>query len=143
MLQRHAVQVLLAAGHTHAEVALLTTVSERTERRIACEPPITGSAAVSAALTQSVGLPSKTAAFQEEVVKLLTDEPDLKTVEVLHRLRGRGYTGAKSAVYELVATVRPMTSRLLVCFEGVPGDLSTVAPKFHSERRPNFHRAWG
>jgi hypothetical protein len=41
MLQRHAVQVLLAAGHSTAEVATLTGVPERSVRRIAAEPPVT------------------------------------------------------------------------------------------------------
>ena len=37
LLKRHEVQVLLGAGHTHAEVAKLSGVSERTVDRIAVE----------------------------------------------------------------------------------------------------------
>ena len=55
---------------------------------------------------------------------MLKEEPDLKTVEVLHRLRGKGYEGAKSAVYVLTRALRAVQPRLLVRFEGLAGEFS-------------------
>jgi len=40
MLTRHAIQVLRKAGHTQAEVATLTGVSEREVRRVEREPAV-------------------------------------------------------------------------------------------------------
>lgn len=55
----------------------------------------------------------------------LESEPSLPTVEVLSRLRSLGYTGGKSAVYELVRAVRPRkVEGPEVRFEGVPGEFS-------------------
>ena len=50
----------------------------------------------------------------------------LPTVEVLHRLRVRGYTGQKSALYALVRRLRPKPAPRapLVLFAGVPGEFS-------------------
>ena len=124
MLQRHAVQVLLAAGHTAAEVATLTGVSERTVRRMAQAPPVTELVPATPGSTCHPGRPSKTEDFREAVADILENEPNLKTVEVLHRLRGKGYKGAKSALYALTKTLRVTHPRLLIRFEGVPGEFS-------------------
>jgi hypothetical protein len=40
-------------------------------------------------------------------VDVLAMEPDLATLEVLHRARQAGYAGGKSALYELVRELRP------------------------------------
>jgi transposase len=122
ILQRHAVQVLLAAGLGPARVAQLTGVPERSARRIGREPAITSLSL--AASIRAVGRPSRVAEHQAFVVATLADEPNIKTVEVLHRLRCRGYTGAKSAVYELVASLRTKQAALLVRFEAVAGEFS-------------------
>jgi transposase len=45
-------------------------------------------------------------------------------VEILHRLRGAGYTGGKSALYERVRELRPKSTTPLVRFEGVAGEFS-------------------
>ena len=57
--------------------------------------------------------------------RILGEEPSLPTVEILSRLVGLGYTGGKSAVYELVKAIRPPKSESPeVRFEGVPGEFS-------------------
>jgi transposase len=142
ILQRHAVQVLLAAGLGAARVAQLTGVPERSVRRIGHEPAITELA--TSAVARMVGRPSKAAEHEAFVVTTLAAEPEIKTVEVLHRLRGRGYTGAKSAVYELVASLRVKQASLLVRFEGVPGEFSQhdfgeVWVRFGNGRRRKVH----
>ncbi|MFQ5473319.1 MAG: IS21 family transposase, partial [Dehalococcoidia bacterium] len=116
------------AGVTNGRIAEGTGVSKRTVQRIAKEAPIAegvGEEDGSVGRSQRLGRPSKAAAFREVVGQILDSEPDLPTVEILHRLRGHGYKGGKSAIYELVASVRvkPTTSPL-VRFEGLPGEFS-------------------
>jgi hypothetical protein len=48
------------------------------------------------------------------VVELLTKEPNLPTLEVLHRARLSGYSGGKSALYDLVRDLRPPHSMPMV-----------------------------
>jgi transposase len=55
----------------------------------------------------------------------LKEDGALPTVELLHRLRQRGYRGGKTAVYDLVRpTSRSCPSRLMVRFEGLPGEFA-------------------
>ena len=46
------------------------------------------------------------------------------SLEVLRRARLRGYDGSMSAMYQLIAELRPKQARPLVCFEGLPGEFS-------------------
>src|SRR5205823_3135637 len=46
------------------------------------------------------------------------------SVEVLRRVRQVGYAGGKSALYGLVASLRPKEVKPLVRFEGLPGEFS-------------------
>ena len=55
---------------------------------------------------------------------MLRDEPGLKSVEVLRRLRERGYTGGKSAVYNLVKPLRTQGARPIRRAGGGAGDFS-------------------
>ena len=48
----------------------------------------------------------------------------LKSVEILRRARLNGYQGGKSALYELIAELRPHTRQLMMRFEGLPGEFS-------------------
>ena len=59
MLQRHAVQVLVAAGVQQARIRETTGVPERTIRRIMKEPPVEGKAnrAVLKLLARHFGVP--------------------------------------------------------------------------------------
>jgi len=124
MVQRHSVQVLLAVGHPPTQVATFTGVSERSVRRIAHQDAITDLNRTTEPSPRQRGRPSKTEVFGELVAAILTEEPDLKTVEILHRLRGKGYDGAKSAVYALVKTLRVSQPTFLLRFEGLPGEFS-------------------
>ena len=45
-------------------------------------------------------------------------------VEVLRRARLEGYAGGKSALFQLVASLRPQHVRLQMRFEGLPGEFS-------------------
>ncbi len=51
-------------------------------------------------------------------------QPDVLAIELLRRARNKGYTGGKSALYELVKELRPERPRPIVRFEGLPGEFS-------------------
>jgi transposase len=62
--------------------------------------------------------------FRKQVATILEQEPDLPSLEILRRVRETGYEGGKTALYGLVASIRPQTSKPLVRFEGLPGEFS-------------------
>ena len=106
MLKRHEIQVLRRAGHTLTEVAHLSGVSVRTVQRVVEEDAITTVDNAAERARREVGRPSTAAEFREVLVQALTEDPALKTVELLHRAKQAGYTGGKSALYALAQTVR-------------------------------------
>jgi transposase len=124
MLKRHEVQVLRRAGHTWKEIAALSGVSVRTVRRIAAEIEVTTIDNGAERARRHVGRPSKADAFRDVLVQALTEEPSLRSVELLHRARQAGYTGGKSAVYALAQTLRIRVVTPLVRFEGLPAEFS-------------------
>lgn len=123
-MTRHAVQVLKKAGCSIAKIIEETGVSRRSAQRLARETSVEELVLDVAPGARSVGRPRVTAMFAEKVEKILAEEPDLPTVEVLHRLRGQGYAGGKSALYELAAGLRPAIKTPTIRFEGVPGEFS-------------------
>ena len=124
MLKRHEVQVLRRAGHTWKEIAALSGVSVRTVRRIAAETDITTIDNAAERARRQVGRPSKADEYRDVLTAALTEEPTLRSVELLHRARQAGYTGGKSALYALAQTLRIRVVTPLVRFEGLPGEFS-------------------
>ena len=130
LLKRHnQVQTLLNAGHEQVEVARIAGVSERTVRRIAGEPAIEHVDDRQERKERRIGRPSKVEAFRPLVQELVEEVDEerrrpLKSVEILHRARLEGYEGGKSALYELIAELRPHATRVMMRFEGVPGEFS-------------------
>ncbi len=124
MLKRHEIQVLLKAGHSRAEVAQLTGVSIRSVKRVAKEGAVTQVDDAAARATRGIGRPSLVEDFRKPIVALLEQERELKSVEVLRRMRLAGYTGQKTALFALIAAVRPKDQTPLVRFEGLPGEFS-------------------
>ena len=124
MLKRHEVQVLRRAGHTWKEIAALSGVSVRTVRRIVAEADITTIDNAAERARRQVGRPSKADEYRDVLVQALTEEPMLRSVELLHRARQAGYTGGKSAIYALAQTLRVHVVTPLVRFEGLPGEFS-------------------
>jgi transposase len=123
MMKRHEIQVLRKAGHSQLEVAKLSGVSERTIRRVEDEPAVT-SIDADETRRRGIGRPSKAEAFRGFIVKVLTDEPHLLSLEILRRARLDGYGGGKSALYGLIASLRPKPAPPVVRFEGLPGEFS-------------------
>lgn len=125
ILKRHATHVLNEAGLSLRKIARQTKMSVRTVSRILQEPPVAEIATqVNSACATAVGRPAVVRAFEEDVKAILSEEPGLLTVEILHRLRQKGYTGSKSPLYELVAQLRPAPAQPMVRFDGLPGEFS-------------------
>lgn len=119
----------MAAGVPQERIAELTGVSVRSIRRIGREPP--GSAppakdalAVGLPKRSGPGRPSVIEPFRVAVATMLAEEPRLKSLEVLRRLRERGYAGGKSMVYALARTLRVRPVRPIRRFEGLAGEFS-------------------
>ena len=123
-MKRHEVQVLKKAGLRTGQVAERSGVSPRTVRRIIKEPTLQEVVEVGFARQQGVGRPSVAEPFRDRIREILGEEADLPTIEILHRVRGKGYKGGKTALYALVAQLRPPCQRPLVRFEGLPGEFS-------------------
>ena len=107
LLKRHEIQVLRRAGHSQPEVAKLTGVSERTVQRVEAEPAVSHVDTAVERMERKIGRPSKAEPFRSFVVELLAKEPDLLSVEILRRARLEGYDGGKTALYDLVHSIRP------------------------------------
>jgi transposase len=124
MLKRHEVQVLRRAGHTLDEVAELAGVGRRSVVRVAAEAAVSQVDNEAERARRGIGRPSKVERFRAFVVEQLTKEPDLLSLEILRRLRLKGYDGGKSALYELIHAIRPKHVRLMTRFEGLPGEFT-------------------
>ena len=124
MLKRHEVEVLLKAGHRKTEVARMTGVSLRSVKRIAQEEAVVHVDDEAERNQRQIGRPSTVQNFRKQVVGILEETPDLASLEILRRVREAGYQGGKTALYELVASLRPKLAKPLVRFEGLAGEFS-------------------
>ena len=113
-MARHRVQVLRAGGKSLRRIATETGIPLRSVKRIVRESPIEALGDVESAKARGVGRPSVVEEYHERIVDVLAAEPKLKTIEILHRLRGLGYDGAKTALYD--------TPRILAFAVGKPSD---------------------
>lgn len=117
-------QVLLAAGHSQREAASFSGLSVRSVRRIAKEVAVQHTDDAMERQDRRVGRPSKAAPYGELVEKILAEEPTLMSLEVLRRVRLAGYVGGKTALYQLIAGLRPKDVEVGMRFEGLPGEFS-------------------
>lgn len=124
MLKRHEIQVLRRAGHSQIATAKLAGVSHGSVRRVEREPDVTQIDSGPERERRGIGRPAKAEPFRVLVAQLLATEPDLLSVEILRRAKLAGYSGGKTALYDLVSAIRPTTVRPLVRFEGLPGEFS-------------------
>ena len=122
MLKRHEVEILLKAGHRKTEVARLAGVSLCSVKRIAQENPVVHVDDKGERAKRQIGRPSTVASFRNQIVQILQQEPDLASL--LRQVRNAGYAGGKTALYELVASLRPKQAKPLVRFEGLAGEFS-------------------
>jgi transposase len=124
MLKRHEVQVLLKAGHTRVESARLAGVSVSSVKRIAEESAVKDVEDSAERARRGIGRPSRVERFRGFVEDVLRELPLLPSHEILRRAKLEGYHGGKSALYGLIASVRPKPVDPLVRFEGLPGEFS-------------------
>src|SRR3989475_7104279 len=124
MLKRHEIEILLKAGHSKAEVARLAGVSLCSVKRIAEEVPVAHVDDAAERKMRRIGRPSIVEDFRKPVVNILEEKPDLPSLEILRRVREAGYQGGKTALYALVASLRPKEVKPLIRFEGLPGEFS-------------------
>lgn len=124
MLKRHEIQVLRRAGHSQLEVATLAGVARRSVQRVDAEAAVTHIDAAREREARGIGRPAKAEPFRAFLVDVLARDPDLLSVEILRRAKLKGYAGGKTALYDLISTLRPTTVRPLVRFEGLAGEFS-------------------
>lgn len=123
-MKRHEIQVLRQAGLTIRQIARQAGVSRSTIKRILREPAVQAVDDRQLVAGRGVGRPSKTEDYRDLIADILEREPELPTIEILHRSTLAGYDGAKSALYGLVAELRMRATSPMVRFEGLPGEFS-------------------
>lgn len=124
-LERHAVHVLMQAGVPVKKIMRLTGMSKRNVLRVAQEPAVTALPPRRSPEVRPVGRPSVARPFASLVANLLKEQTDLPSVEVLCRAEAAGYQGGKSALYQLIAELRPPPATApVVRFEGFAGEFS-------------------
>jgi len=125
MMKRHEVQVLRRAGHSREKVAELTGVPVPTIRRIDREAPVSHADTAAELRARGVGRPALVEQWKPFIERVLAEEPELMTLEILRRARVDGCTVSKTPFYALVASLRPPApTRPLVRFEGLLGEFS-------------------
>jgi hypothetical protein len=72
---------------------------------------------------RGVGRPSKAQPFRSFVVDLLLANPRMKSLEIVRRAKLGGYEGGKSALYAVIAGLRPRRSRPLGHQDKIPGEI--------------------
>jgi predicted transcriptional regulator len=113
MLKRHEIQVLRRAGHSQRDVATLAGVSRRSIQRVDTEAAVTDVDNGREREARGVGRSAKAELFRSLVTEILAGEPNLLSVEILRRAKLKGYAGGKTALYELIRSLRPKTVRPL------------------------------
>src|ERR1700751_861980 len=119
MLKVHEVEILLKAGPPKTEVAHLAGVSLCSVKRIAEEAPVVHVDDAVEREKRRIGRPSIVEDFRKLVVKILQEKSELPTLEILRRVREAGYQGGKTALYALVASIRPKETKPLIRFDGL------------------------
>ena len=72
---------------------------------------------------RGVGRPSKAQPFRSFVVDLLLGNPRMKSLEIVRQAKQEGYQGGKSALYAVIASLRPRRSRTLGHQDRIPGEI--------------------
>ena len=129
-LERFIVQKFRQQNIPQKQVRDLTGVSERSISRIEREPQVNEIDEATFRKSRNLGRPSTVAQYEDQIREWL-EEPrnpedgPPKSQEILARLRQQGYTGGKTAAYELVRRLRPQTKpKPILRFEGLPGEFS-------------------
>ena len=117
-VKRQQVQILREAGLS------IRTIARKADLGVNTVSRILRCGLVPADRRPSVGRPPIARRYLDTAHRLLSDRPDLPTVEVLRLLREKGYSGGKDPVYRLVRQMRRAISPVMVRFEGLAGEFS-------------------
>ena len=108
LLKRREVEILLEAGHRRTEVARLTGISPSSVGRIAGKASIEHFNDTAERRKRRIGRPSIVEGFRKMISDILEKEAELPSLEILRQVRKAGYSGGKTALYTLVASLRSM-----------------------------------
>jgi len=108
LLKRHEVETLLKAGHKRTEIACVTGTSYNSVKRIAKEATIEHFDDTAERRRRRIGRPSIVEGFRNSIRNILEKQPHMPSLDILRQVRKAGYTGGKSALYALVALLRPI-----------------------------------
>jgi transposase len=111
LLKRYEVKTLLKAGHKRSEIARVTGISHNSVKRIAREATIEHFDDTAERRKRRIGRPSTVQGFRNAIRNILEKEPDMPSLDILRHVQKAGYTGGKSALYALVAVLRPIEPR--------------------------------
>jgi hypothetical protein len=84
----------------------LTGVSLSSVKRIAKEADVFHVDDAAERKRRGIGRPSKVQRFRLSIAEILVQSPDIKSIDILRRVRLMGYPGGKTALYALIATLR-------------------------------------
>lgn len=125
MIDRHAVQEMLASGAGTGEVARHFGCSRRTIERIRKEPRVETADDGEARRRRRVGRPPIGEAVKGRMRALMEAVPGGPPLEVLRQLREEGVELGESTFYRLYGIEREKLPKdLMVRFEGVPGEFA-------------------
>lgn len=124
LLKRHEIQVLAKTGLPLVRIAELSGVPRRSVQRVLREPPVEHTDDQAEHRRRGIGRPSLAEPFRERLIAWLGAQPELPSMELLRRAKLDGYTGGKSALYGLIASLRPKEITPLIRFEGLAGEFS-------------------
>jgi transposase len=125
MIDRHAVQALLASGQSPKQVAQQMRISTRSVQRIAKEPAIVSADDTEARRQRRVGRPPVPEPVRQRLRELVAADPEAPPLEVLRQLREEGATLAESTFYRVYRLEKEQVpAELMVRFEGVPGEFA-------------------
>jgi transposase len=110
LLKRHEVQVLLKAGHKRTEVSRLTGISRSSVQRISAEATTEQFDDTAERLKRRIGRPSIVKGFWETISDILEKQPGLPSSHILRQVQNSGYSGGKTVLYAVVASLRRINS---------------------------------
>ena len=133
LLKRHEVQILFKAGHKRTEIACLTGISPASVHRIAGEPPVDHFNNTAERRKRRIGRPDIVEGFRKIISNILEREAGLPSLEILRQVRKAGYRGGKTALYALVASLRPieLATKRNEAFEWMRAVQQNAVPRSH------------
>ena len=113
------IQNLRQCGFSYAKVAAKLNLAENTVIKYDKE----GYVATKRSRKKSS---SKLDPFKKDILRWLSEHPDLSSVQIEHRLRQEGYDGGNTIIKDYLRTIRPKSRRAFLKLYFPPGDSMQV-----------------